>query len=448
MYKLSYYTLFSDLLNSKQDSVLYCTRTGEAFVVSKELRQNLSAGHFNLVSKDILDKLIIAKGVVYIDEDELAEIQTQNKEAVLVNSNAELYVVIQPSANCQLGCYYCGQAHSKDNILPEYSQLLIERVKGKLKEGTYNSIFVGWFGGEPLMALQQIRELTQKFIDLATEFGVKYSAKVVTNGLSLKSKIYNELVTALKVSQIEVTLDGTADYHDAHRYTKEGGKSFDLIYRNLKDIFNGEDYEKLNCRISIRCNVDKRNWEDVSNLISLLSKDNLHTKVSSFYPIGIYSWGGNDAHNHSLTKEDFAKKEIDWLIEMIQAGFNPSILPGRRKQVCAAVSPDFEMYDTFGNVFNCTEVSFAEGYQHSEYALGNIKNPEAISSKRPLNDWNDTLLTDKFPCHTCKMLPVCGGGCPKSWHEDMRACPSAKFNIKERLALAYVLSKADLKELS
>jgi hypothetical protein len=29
----------------------------------------------------------------------------------------------------------------------------------------------------------------------------------------------------------------------------------------------------------------------------------------------------------------------------------------------------------------------------------------------------------------------------------MRACPTPKFNIKERLALAYVVSKADIKEL-
>jgi len=46
------------------------------------------------------------------------------------------------------------------------------------------------------------------------------------------------------------------------------------------------------------------------------------------------------------------------------------------------------------------------------------------------------------------MLPVCGGGCPKAWHENMQACPTPKFNIKERLALAYVVSKTELRDLS
>ena len=160
-----------------------------------------------------------------------------------------------------------------------------------------------------------------------------------------------------------------------------------------------------------RCNVDKRNWDGVSSLIKLLAKDGFQNKISHFYPIGVYSWGGNDAHTNSLTKEEFAKKEIDWIIELIEAGFKPNILPNRQKQVCAAVSPSFEMYDAFGNVFNCTEVSYTDTYEHTPYALGNIKSPNEISNKRPLSDWNDTLLTDKFPCHTCKMLPVCGGGC-------------------------------------
>jgi uncharacterized protein len=134
---------------------------------------------------------------------------------------------------------------------------------------------------------------------------------------------------------------------------------------------------------------------------------------------------------------------------MFEAGFTPSILPGRTKQVCMAVSSESEMYDPYGNIFNCTEVSLTDFYENTPYTLGNLKNnpPEFDKVHRPLTNWNDTLLTDQFPCHSCKMLPVCGGGCPKSWHEDMRACPTPKFNIKERLALAYVVSKADIKEL-
>jgi uncharacterized protein len=446
--KQSYYTIFSDYLNQKRESILFCTRTGDSLVLSKTIRKQIEEEDFDNIPKDILSKLLLSQAVVPEDAHELQRIIIENKEEI--DDNTVLYEVIQPSAMCQLGCYYCGQQHTKTSFAKEHYATLLERIRLKAQQKNYTRLAIGWFGGEPLMALQQIRELTPLFQEIADEFGMTYEGKIVTNGLSLKENIFIELVTKLAITEIEVTLDGTAEYHDSHRYTKEGGKSFDYIFNNLLSILNRPDFLELGCGVSLRCNVDKKNWEGVTPLIKLLAEHKLYEKLSYFYPIGVYSWGGNDAHNDSLTKEEFSNKEIDWMIEMFEAGFTPSILPNRVKQVCMAVSPVSEMYDPYGNIFNCTEVSLTNVYEDTPYSLGNLKdNPPAHNKVfRPLSDWNDTLLTDKFPCHTCKMLPVCGGGCPKSWHEDMRACPTAKFNIKDRLALAYIMSKTDLKTLT
>ncbi|MCZ8023863.1 MAG: radical SAM protein [Flavobacterium sp.] len=449
MYKLSYYTIFSDLLNSKGDSVLFCTRSSQAFVINNNIRERLERESFDELEPEVLNALIESCGIVKIEEDELNVIRTENQNFITDNNVKHLYTVIQPSANCQLGCYYCGQSHTKKNLSSADSSLIVDRIRKKISgsQDKYESIYVGWFGAEPLMGLPQMRELTTEFKSLAEEFGIKYSSKVVTNGLSLKPQIYRELAEELNVRSIEVTLDGTADYHDGHRYTKNGGSSFDLIYKNLLEIFSLPDYKEINCAISIRCNVDKRNWSDVSNLINKISNDNFQDKISHFYPIGIYSWAKNDAHDNALTKEEFAEKEIDWLIELIQAGFKVNLLPARQKQVCAAVDPGFEMYDAFGNIFNCTEVSYSSAYENTPYILGNLKKPEEVSQVKPLVDWNEESVITKFPCGTCKMLPVCGGSCPKSWHEDMRACPTSKFNIKQKLALAYINHKTNIREL-
>jgi uncharacterized protein len=446
MFKLSFYTVFSDFLNSKGDSVLFCTRSSQAFILSKLLREKLEEGLFDHVDSNVISALKSAKGIVNCTEDELESIRLDNKDHVTSSKSKHLYTVIQPSANCQLGCYYCGQTHSKSGLTYNYSSLIVDRIRNKIKSNNlYQSLHVGWFGAEPLMGLAQIRALTKEFKDLSAEAGIKYSSKIVTNGLSLKPQLYRQLVQELNVTSIEVTLDGTAKYHDEHRYTKAGGSSFDLIYKNLLDIFSLSDYGSLNCPISIRCNVDRKNCNDVSNLIAKLARDGVQNKISYFYPIGIYSWGQNDAQKNSLSKEEFAEKEIDWLIELIQAGFRVNILPNRQKQVCAVVNSDFEMYDAFGNIFNCTEVSYSSAYENTPYVLGNVKEPQKVAIDKPLSNWNDDLVN--FPCATCKMLPVCGGACPKSWHEDMRACPTSKFNIKQKLALAYINHKADIKSL-
>jgi uncharacterized protein len=186
--------------------------------------------------------------------------------------------------------------------------------------------------------------------------------------------------------------------------------------------------------------VDNKNHEAVSPLIQLLAEHGFQDKVV-FYTTGIYSWG-NDAHKGSLTKEAFAKKEIQWMIELIRLGFPVTEIPDRVKKVCMAVTDQSEMYDANGNVFNCTEVSYVSQYEKSDYLLSELKSDHAAINKRKFSDWNDGLLVDKFPCHSCKMLPVCGGACPKSWHEDMRACPSAKFNMKDRLRISHTILKS------
>ncbi|MEM6845854.1 MAG: radical SAM protein [Bacteroidota bacterium] len=439
--KLSYYVIVSDSINSNNDKVIFSTRTQSTLLISSTYWSYLEQSEFHLLPDDILSRLEKDKFLVPSNEEELKNIIGENKGYIdKSKSRGTLYEVIQPTAMCQLGCDYCGQKHTKDYISTSLYDRLLERVEQKVKAGDYNRLLIGWFGAEPLVGLRQMRDLTMKLKEVARKYGLQYSSKIVTNGLSLKENIFEELVNDLAVNNIEITLDGTAEYHDVHRPTKGQKGTFEIIFNNLKKILNRKDFNDFKCDVSIRCNVDERNIEGVSPLIQLLALHNMHNKISHFYPIGVYSWGGNDAHKKSLTKEEFAQREIDWFIEMLQLGYNVNLLPGRVRQVCMAVSPVSDMYDAFGNVYNCTEVSYVSTYKDTRYIAGNLKNGlENISKDRELSNWNDDILTDKFPCHTCKMLPVCGGACPKSWHEDMRACPTSKFNIKEKLALHYAV---------
>jgi len=445
--KLSKYIVVTDPIDLKGRRILLSTRTSRNITITQGCLEYLQSGRTGEVPEKTLQKLKDIKAIVPDDEDELLTIVNENKYSINEDSST-LYEVMQPSANCQLGCYYCGQQHAKDQMDMSLIKKIEERIRSKASTGKFTSLFIGWFGAEPLMGLRQMRELTTVFKQIAADFNLGYGAKVVTNGLSLKESIFDELVRELAVKSIEVTLDGTEIYHDQHRYTKESGKSFSLIFQNLKNILKKPDFETLGCQITIRCNVDQNNFEGVTPLMELLKENNLHQKIANFYPIGIYSWG-NDAHKKSLTKEEFAEKELVWLAQKVKNSFRvSSLIPTRIKKVCFTVSKHSEMYDSYGNIFDCSEVSYVPAYKESEYVLGNINktSPTTKFKRSVLNDWNDTILTDKFPCHTCEMLPVCGGSCPKSWHEDMRACPTNKFNIKDKLMMSYVLNQPKKEE--
>ena len=115
------------------------------------------------------------------------------------------------------------------------------------------------------------------------------------------------------------------------------------------------------------------------------------------------------------------------------------------------------MIDAYGHRFNCTEVSYVDAYEETaspnkgrfglplisaasgnRYAIGHLDQNGDIAGRRELlSDFPDRVARGDYPCASCPMLPVCGGHCPKSWLEGEPACPSAKFNIIDRLLIYY-----------
>lgn len=445
-YKLSHYIVVTDIIDDptldSDKRVLLATRTAKVLIVRDWIFQKISQESWDEIPSEIFSKLLEIKAVVPRGENELLAIMDRNNSAI--EGLTTLYHVIQPTAMCQLGCDYCGQSHSKSYISADVGTRILERIESKFLNRDFRKISISWFGAEPLIGLAQIRDLTPKLLALADKHNCGYTAKVVTNGLSLKEHVFLELVKKHKVTKIEVTLDGIAEFHDRRRHTKAGLSSFDLIMKNLLAIFNREDFHDLGCSISIRCNVDERNEGGVIPLIELLASYNLQDKIEYFYVARVYSWG-NDAHLLSHEKEDFGAKEIDWLVAQYQNGFKPKFLPGPEPVVCLSVTPNAEVFDAFGNVFDCTETPYVDAYADSEFVLGNVSSGLAsISARRPLLNFNHEVAEGSYPCSTCKMLPVCGGGCPKSWKEGRNACPSTKFNIKDKLILAYAIKKGGI----
>jgi len=444
-FKRSHYLVTTDpepaIANKR---ILLATRTSRTATLSERLYDTLQREAWHEMADDDFQKLRQIEAIVPGEENELQTIIDRNNRTI--RDNKTLYQVIQPTAMCQLGCGYCGQKHTKDYLPTSASDAILERIKSKFTAKDYKSLSVAWFGSEPLLGLVQIRELTPKLKAMAKEQGCTYWAKTVTNGLSLKEPIFLELVQKHSIKKIEITLDGTAAFHDARRHTKEGLPTFNLIFQNLLKILNRPDFKELGCSISLRCNVDERNSESVVPLIQLLAEHNLQDKIEYFYVAPIHSWG-NDAHLLSLEKQAFADKEIGWLIEQMRYGFRPGLMPSLAPIVCMSVQPDAEVFDAFGNVFDCTEVPYVDNYKDSEYVLGNINNgSSSIAKRRPLLGFYDEVAQGQYPCTKCPMLPVCGGGCPKSWREGVAPCPTNKFNIKDKLLLYYALSKKESRE--
>jgi uncharacterized protein len=140
----------------------------------------------------------------------------------------------------------------------------------------------------------------------------------------------------------------------------------------------------------------------------------------------------------------FADWEIRWFVEMAELGFGLALLPKRRPIVCFAVLPTAELVDANGELFNCTEVSYVPKYgRPNEYAIGTVAGGEQPGRRQRLALFNERVGRGGYDCSECRMLPVCGGCCPKLWEEGITPCPTPKFNIETRLLLRYALARVD-----
>jgi uncharacterized protein len=452
---------FLDRQDGIAKRVVLATRTAEWRGIGVHTWDWIEKGDIAPLSPVVLQDLLDIELLVPAEEDELATILKRNEAAI--EGDEELCVRVQPTAFCQMACDYCGQMHEKQEFSADNQDRLICRVRGLLEASRYRAVQVGWFGGEPLLGLGVMRVLTPRFQALAEEFHCEYRSHITTNGLDLSDAVAAELARDLGVKDFHITLDGPAEVHDARRFTKGGGRTFERIFANVVALARRDD---LAAQVLIRCNVDRRNVQGVSHLIQALADAGVLDRISDFYVAPVHDWS-NDAGGLALPEKEFAEQETAWLAELAVLGFvSPRLIPRREAIRCIAVRPHAFLVDPYGHLFNCTETSLVPAppsqrvavsdvpaeknaarklsvlSTSATYALGDLSSGEQPQRRQLLGDFNERLARGEYSCPTCRMLPVCGGACPKRWFEGGVPCPSAKYNIEARLLLGYAMSRA------
>ncbi|WP_018353092.1 radical SAM/SPASM domain-containing protein [Longispora albida] len=338
--------------------------------------------------------------------------------------------VIMPTSYCNMACSYCGQEHRRGVTSAGHRDALVARVTAAIRSGRYDDVHVRWFGGEPLMGYAIIRDLSRRFIAAADEAGVGYSGYIVTNGALLDERKLAELHGACRVGTIEVTVDGPEAEHDASRVLKNGSGSFRHIVRLIAQSVRDE------CpQWRIRTNVGEHNAHLSGEFAAAMAESGLaHPKVS-FYPAPIHSWG-NDVSAVRLAAERMAAIELDWLAAYHRNGLTCALVPIRPVQVpCVAVTRHSEVVSPDGRVYSCTEQPLVPGFEDRAVSSLPVLAAGELRPEGEFDDWYDALDGGETGCRDCRILPLCGGACPKLWREGKPPCPPLKLNVAGRLDL-------------
>src|SRR6516164_1686936 len=113
-WKLSHYVATTDPIFDESDHitkrVVFATKTARVRAIDELTWQNLAAGRFQELPAAFFHDYKEIGLIVPEEQNELQFLLEENNAAAVESD--DLYVVIQPTAMCQLGCDYCGQHHS------------------------------------------------------------------------------------------------------------------------------------------------------------------------------------------------------------------------------------------------------------------------------------------------------------------------------------------------
>lgn len=394
VYKLSDYNV---LFSTKNNDFLWNTLSNAAFQLDKLGKQYIeSFSGFETESEYF--KLLSENGcIVPINYDELGKILIDEKKALEDSKSPFLNFIISPGLGCNYRCVYCFEGNEHPNVVMDKETLtdVYTFISNKLQgNGVVRVCNIKWFGGEPLLYLDQIQNLSYKLIDLCEKLGIHYSAKMITNGRYL-SKDKFEILKKCKIMQFQVSVDGMQEL-----YCKNKKASCCDFYEVISNIKNASEYFK----VVVRINVDSSELTEAKSLVDfLLNEQGLEGKIKLYFAF-IKNYGLQlDEEVNRNKKYNYAKNTFDVWLENEHKLTNKGLIPLQRKITsCTQICKSSQCIGPRGEIYKC-ESNFGN---HDEI-IGSIYEESLYNSK--LNNWYTLEHLPK--CKECVMFPVCLGGC-------------------------------------
>ncbi len=147
---------------------------------------------------------------------------------------------------CNLNCAYCfasqGKYHGKRAVM---SLEVGKRALDFLIEnsGTRRNLEVDFFGGEPLMNFEVVKELVAYARSIEKQKGKNFRFTLTTNGLQIDDDVIE--FANRECSNVVLSLDGRKEIHDRYRVDYNGKGSWDRIVPKFQKLVNargGKNY--------------------------------------------------------------------------------------------------------------------------------------------------------------------------------------------------------------
>lgn len=451
LYKPSRFNYFKRMNNG--ELLLYNSLSCKLCRVPQKQSKEISE---MLVEKEV-EKTIIGYPTLiqdgYFVPAKADEIATLIKTYEDYYNDTALNLMILPTHKCNCRCVYCYEDFEGGTMTLKTQENVIAYVKKMLKN--CSSLHVSWFGGEPLVDMGVIRNLSKSFIDICKTEKKRYSADITTNGTLLNFETFQEL-KSYRVLTYQITIDGTKETHDFQRpFANDKNSSYDSIIDNLLAIKN--NIKSKSFRVYLRINLTKQMLPNLERYIDEM--DSMFGNDSRFlFSIDVaQDWGGDriESFKDSILTDENEIKDIYGYIRNLAKKSSLIIFRDFEEMNiasgCYVSQKNFITIDSSGRITKCAQES-----RHNISSIGDLSEKIEINEFE-IAKWsslNSIHIPEK--CKDCFLLPK---GCFRSCNctlqlyidkyirnktNDNPMCSELKSNIDEYLLRWSLEGKAKL----
>lgn len=395
MYQISRYTF---IFNRDKHNFIYNSRINNFYEIPDaalcllDQLSNLKLSECTNEEVDFLESLIRNKIIVEKGEDDLYFDELNVLYNIQANSTSTLHLTIVPTILCNLRCPYCFEESKPKGFM---SDKVINSVVDFIKHKHWtNKYSISWFGGEPLLAINQI-EKTLELLHQERDLELTHHS-IITNGTLLGHKAI-EVFQKFPLDSIQITLDGFKESHDRKRHDEGNQGTFDKIINNVKNFTKCSP----NTFVSFRINVDNSNYREYVTahkyLKEMFKNDN----------VGIYA--GILRANKGCESDTFftSRDHLKFNDYLLKNKIPLQNFPQKCSKGCTATQVASFIIGPKGELYLCWEHVGKEdkiiGY------IGNKKNGNYCGLSNYMlygHCYSDSK------CKKCGFVPICSGGCP------------------------------------
>jgi len=367
----------------------------------------------NLKDKYSHDDLCEAIGEIYNLIDDETLFSKDLYEGIVENLPSMQTVVkalcLHVTHDCNLACKYCfaeeGEYHGERGLMSlEVGKKALDFIIEN--SGSRKNLEVDFFGGEPLMNWEVVKELVKYGRQREKEANKNFRFTLTTNGMLLNDEVMEFLNK--EMSNVVISLDGRKEVNDRMRPRRGGQGSYDVIvpkFQKLAESRNQTDYY-------IRGTFTRYNLD--------FSEDVKHFADLGFKQISIEPVVAPKEADYAIREEDVNKildeydnlakefikrrkegKGFNFFHFMIDLDQGPCIY--KRMSGCGAGS-EYLAVTPWGDLYPCHQF-----VGNTDFLLGNVD--EGIKRTDLVSKFKKCNVYSRSECKDCFAKFYCSGGC-------------------------------------